>query len=349
MVRTQHPHQYIDRTSQQIVTEKLIGDKSVSFLYSTVREHAPSLLHALTSGRMSSLLSLYHYDFLDRAKARNTRIFKKLDIDWRECVEPPDYYDTPRKIFERQIRYWETRPMSKEPDALVSPADARVLVGSFAEISSLFIKEKFFTPEELFGTGSRWHRHFTTGDFAVFRLTPDKYHYNHLPVSGRIADIYEVDGQYHSCNPAALISLASLYAKNKRVVTVIDTDVKGGSQVGLVTMIEVVALMIGDIVQAYSSELYDNPQPLKSGMFVEKGAPKSLYRPGSSTDIVIFEPGRMTFCRDLVHNSRRNDVKSRFTSKAGRPLVETDIKVRSTIGYRQSTPQPSGTRETHHG
>lgn len=338
MAHSHHSHQYIDRSSQQIVTENLIGDRSISFLYSTVREHAPAMFRALTSARMSSLLSFYHYDYLDRRKAKNTRLFTKLNIDWRECVNPPGYYDTPRKIFERQIRYWETRPMSTEPEVLVSPADSRVLVGSFAEVSSLFIKEKLFTPQELFGTDSRWYSHFTTGDFAVFRLTPDKYHYNHLPVSGRVADIYEVDGHYHSCNPAALISLASLYAKNKRVVTVIDTDVEGGSKVGLVAMIEVVALMIGDIVQAYSREGYEDPQSIKPGMFVKKGTPKSLYRPGSSTDILMFESGRISFCRDLIHNSRRSDVKSRFTNKLGRPLVETDIKVRSTIGYRYSVP-----------
>ena len=334
MIPTPYAHQYIDRTSRQIITEKLIGDRSVSFLYSTVRENVPSLFRALTSSRMSSLLSFYHYDFLDGRKPRNKQFFSRLGIEWRECVQPPSYYDTPRKVFERQICYWDFRPMTKDQAALVSPADSRVLVGSFSEVSSLFIKEKLFTPEELFGSGSRYHHHFAEGDFAVFRLTPDKYHYNHLPVSGRIADIYEVDGDYHSCNPSALIALASLYAKNKRVVTIIDTDVKGGSGVGLVAMIEVVALMIGDIVQAYSSNRYDDPVPIKPGMFVKKGSPKSLYRPGSSTDIVIFEPDRMAFSLDLIHNSHRSDVKSRFTNNFGRPLVETDIKIRSTIGHR---------------
>ncbi len=318
-------HQYIDRSSRH---------RSVAFLYSTVRENAPALFRALTSGRMSGLLSFYHYDFLDRQRARNNKLFTRLGIDWQECVEPAAHYDTPRKVFERQIRYWTNRPMSDDPAALVSPADSRVLVGSFSEVSRLFIKEKFFTPAELLGTDSRWNSRFADGDFAVFRLTPEKYHYNHLPVSGRITACYEVGGRYHSCNPAALVSLASLYAQNKRVVTIIDTDVEGGSRVGLVAMIEVVALMIGDIVQAYSAERYHDPTPVIPGMLVKKGCPKSYYRPGSSTDILIFEPDRMIFCRDLLHNSRRRDVQSRFSNSLGYPLVETDIRVRSTIGYR---------------
>ena len=222
--------------------------------------------------------------------------------------------------------------MDEGESCIVSPADSRVLIGSLSEVSALFIKEKFFTAEELLGSGKKWSGCFAEGDFAVFRLTPDKYHYNHTPVAGVVEDIYEVDGEYHSCNPTALISLASLYARNKRVVTVINTDVPGGTRVGRVAMIEIVALMIGDIVQAYSEERYDFPVKVRPGMFMKKGVPKSLYRPGSSTDLLIFEKGKMTFCDDLVCNSRRCDVRSRFTTKAGRPLVETDVKVRSTVG-----------------
>jgi len=97
-------------------------------------------------------------------------------------------------------------------------------------------------------------------------------------------------------------------------------------------MIEVVALMIGDIVQCYSALFYDDPKPVETGMFLHKGSPKSLYRPGSSTDILLFQRGAMDFSEDLQNNVRRRDVQSRFSSGLEHPLVETDIKVRSTIG-----------------
>src|SRR5690606_29907697 len=119
---------------------------------------------------------------------------------------------------------------------------------------------------------------FSGGDFAVFRLTPDKYHYNHAPVAGRVVDAYAVDGRYHSCNPGAVVQLVTPYSKNKRFVTVIDTDVEGGTGVGLVAMVEIVALMIGEIVQCYSDERYDAPRPVEPGLFLRRGAPKSLYR-----------------------------------------------------------------------
>jgi phosphatidylserine decarboxylase len=329
-------HQFIERNSRRVVTEKPIGDRYVQFLYNHLRESAPAMFRALTSARTSSLLAFCHYDLPSNARRNGRYLFEGIGADWHECVEPLSYFDSHRKVFERQIRYWETRPMHPPSATVIAPADSRILIGSLADTSVLFIKDKVFDTQELLGTTCPWRERFINGDFAVFRLTPDKYHYNHFPVSGRVLDIYGIDGQYHSCNPSALIAMASLYAKNRRTVTIIDTDVKGGSQIGLVAMIEIVALMIGDIVETYSEERYTHPQHLRAGMFVTRGCPKSLFRPGSSTDVLLFEAGRISFADDLIGNSRRQDVFSRYSNGFGRPLVETDVLVRSTIAVRTS-------------
>lgn len=57
-----HSHQYVDRTSGTVITEKLIGDKTISFLYNTVREQAPAMFKAVTGSRMSSILGYVHFD-----------------------------------------------------------------------------------------------------------------------------------------------------------------------------------------------------------------------------------------------------------------------------------------------
>jgi phosphatidylserine decarboxylase len=156
-------------------------------------------------------------------------------------------------------------------------------------------------------------------------------------VSGKVVDFYQIPGLYHACNPNAVVSVATPFSKNKRVVTIIDTDVHGGTGVGLVAMIEVVALMIGDIVQVYSTEGYDAPRQIEKGMFLQKGQPKSLYRPGSSTDILIFQRGRIDFAEDILENMRQAGVSSRFTQGFQKPLVETDIRVRSLLGSARKT------------
>jgi phosphatidylserine decarboxylase len=99
-------------------------------------------------------------------------------------------------------------------------------------------------------------------------------------------------------------------------------------------MVEIVALMIGDVVQCYSEERYDDPQPIRTGMFLHQGAPKSCYRPGSSTDVLIFQRGRVRFADDLIRNLSHGGVLSRFSIGFGQPLVETDVAVRSLIARR---------------
>lgn len=331
MISLAYQHQYVDRKTLKVVTEELIGDRTVGFLYNNLRESAPAMFRALTSKRMSSLLGFFHYDLPAARRMDGQRLFNALGADWQECVRPLSYFDSQRKVFERQIRYWENRPMEESSGSVTSPADSRVIIGSFTHSSEVFIKNKFFEIRELMGIGCPWYPNFIGGEYAIFRLTPDKYHYNHVPVSGKVVDFYSVDGQYHSCNPTAQVAVASLYSKNRRVVTVIDTDVEGGSHVGLVAMVEIVALMIGEIVQTYSDKYYENPQDLQKEMFLRQGCPKSLFRPGSSTVVLLFEPHRIQFANDLVNNSSRSDVNSRFTLSLGRPLVETDVMVRSTI------------------
>jgi phosphatidylserine decarboxylase len=331
----QTAHQYIERDTGFVRSERLFGDRLIRLLYNGVRENAPYLFRLFTSARASSLLGFINFDdLLASGFAGNQRFLAECGVNLDECIDPPEYFDTPRKVFERQIRYWDCRPMPVDPETVVSPADSRVLIGSFRDYSFLFLKEKFFDLEDLFGERREWLRAFAGGDFAVFRLTPDKYHYNHTPVAGRVVDVFEIDGEYHSCNPEAVVKVVTPYSKNKRVVTIIDTDLPGGTGVGLVAMVEVVALMIGDIVQRYSSVCYHDPVPVRPGLFMEKGAPKSLYRPGSSTDVLIFQEGRVSFAEDLVMNMYSSRAKSRFSHGFDRPLVETDVKVRSLIAGR---------------
>ncbi len=333
-------HEYIHRLTGAKVTERPLGDRLVGLVYSRVRERSPRLFSALTSRRATDFLCAIHYGIQRRCDGR--RLLARIGADASECLDPPETLDNPRKVFERRIRYWECRPMEDDDSAVVSPADARVLIGSLAEQNILFLKENFFSGVELLGHKAPWPAHFARGDYAIFRLTPDKYHYNHMPVNGRVVDIYTIDGEFHSCNPAAVLALGLLHARNRRVVTVFDTDVPDGSGVGLVAMVEGVAMMIGDIVQCYSDKRYDCPRPLTPGMFLKKGQPKSLYRPGSSTDVLLFEPERMRFSSDLRQHCRRVDVQSRYSLGLGRPLVEIDLRLRSTIGHGRILPANHG-------
>lgn len=331
------PHQYFDRTTGRAVDEKLMADRLVRFLYHGLREKTPYVFQALTSARASSLLGWLHYDLVLARRINARSLLRSLGVQTGELLEDIKMLDTARKVFERKIRYWECRPLDRDPHSVVAPSDSRVLLGSLGE-GPLFLKDKFFDLNEMLGgSDRRWVRAFAGGDYAVFRLTPDKYHYNHAPVSGLVVDHYELDGSFHSCNPQALLAQATAYSKNRRVVTVIDTDLPGCTGMGLVAMVEVVALMIGEVVQCYSDEGYQDPEPVMPGLRLQKGQPKSLFRPGSSTVVLLFQPGRVAFDDDLLENQTAAGVNSRFSLGLGRPLVETEVAVRSRIGLARQT------------
>ncbi len=332
----QRMHQFIARESGEVITERLFGDRIIRFLYSAARERAPALFRAATSRMGSDLLALFLFDLPVAPRLLgNRRFLRRAAVDLDECLDDAASFTTPRRIFERRIRYWERRPMPGGSDIVVSPADARVVIGSLRSSSGFYLKGAFFELWELLGIGrDRWEPAFRECDYAIFRLTPEKYHYNHVPAAGVVVDHYEVPGDYHSCNPSAVVELATPYSKNRRAITVIDTDVPGGSWVGRVIMVEVVALMVGAVVQCYSETAYDDPRPVTPGMFLRTGAPKSLYRPGSSTDLLLFEPNRVEFAEDLRRHTARGAVESRFSAAFGRPIVETEVRVRSLIARR---------------
>ncbi len=329
-------HQFIERLTGTVRDEPLYGDRWIRCLYSPALERSGALFAMLTGRRWSRWIASWNYDsLLGQRFSGGRRFLRDMAVDVAECLDPPESLDTLRKIFERRICYWDCRPMPEDERTIVSPSDARMLHGSLRESSQLYLKEKFFDYGELLGSESRWLETFRDGDAAVFRLTPEKYHYNHCPVSGRVAAIYRVDGRFHACNPAAAVAVITPYSKNERVVTIIDTDVPGGTGVGKVAMVEVAAMMIGDIVQAYCAARYDAPRNIEPGMWLERGQPKSLFRPGASTVVLLFERGRVAFADDLVANLRR-PVRSRYALGLGVSLTETDVAARSLIAHAAS-------------
>lgn len=328
-------HQYIDRATGAVTDERLMANRIIRVLYSPKLENAPLLAKLASSGQLSKVLGYFNYDNVLSSRLSGMRRFlRSCGIDSNELLGDPTAFDTPRKVFERKIKYWQHRPLPRLKHCVVCPADSRVMVGSLSDTSGLFIKGKFFEfPELLGGKGSRWERRFDGGDFAVFRLTPEKYHYTHVPAAGKVLDFYSVGGRYHSCNPNAAVQLLTPYSKNRRVITVIDTDCDDGDRVGYIAMIEVVALMVGQIVQCYSDQQYDSPVSMNRGMSLLRGAPKALFRPGSSTVVLLFEPKRVRFAQDLVRNQRKQGVSSRYSLNSGQPVIETDVKVRSLLAH----------------
>jgi len=66
-------HQYIERRSGRVVTEYLLADRWINFLYTDIREKAPTLFKAVTSSRASRLLGNLCFDGL-KGYITNTKL-----------------------------------------------------------------------------------------------------------------------------------------------------------------------------------------------------------------------------------------------------------------------------------
>ncbi len=338
------PHQFLMRRDGSAVTEVFAGDRSVKWLYSSVRESAPALYRWLTHSRQfNQWLANINFDLpLVSASSSIHDFCEKSDIDLSDAVGMPIAGSAAswRDVFGRKIEFWRSRPMSNNQFEVVCPSDSRVLLSPTCNGATvndcsnrIEVKNKLFSNQELVGKEKAWASNFAQAQWAIFRLTPEKYHFNHVPVSGVVLDVYSLDGAYHSCNPLVASHEIRPTSRNARLITIVDTEVAWGSQVGIVAIVEVVALLIGRIEQCYSAHCYESPQALEPGMHVYRGNVKSRFDPGSSTVVLLFEPNRIQFSADLVANQARIDIPSRFTKVYGTPMVETDVRVRSALGY----------------
>ena len=73
-------HQYIERESGKVLTERLYGNGVIKVLYSELREHAPAFFRALTRARASRLLGFMNYELFLGEKS--VRAYEFPEIKW---------------------------------------------------------------------------------------------------------------------------------------------------------------------------------------------------------------------------------------------------------------------------
>jgi phosphatidylserine decarboxylase len=324
-------HQYIPVSGRGSVDESLLADRVISFLYSTAREH-PSVLQRAAASRLASwLLASWEFDWpLLKPLQAIAGAADRMNISLDEVHDDMRAWRTLRDLFERKIRFWDVRPLDACVRTIVAPADGKALAFGFAGDAMMPVKSRWIAFPELIGSQTLVASLPPLAGVIV-RLTPDAYHYVHAPVSGVVRSHECIDGALHSCNPAALVTFANPYAVNLRQVTVIDTDVYHGSRVGIVIVINVAAMMIGRIEDMYSENRYDKPRSITPGLFVKRGQPMALFRPGSSTSIVLWQQTRVALQPALARNACRTDVHSRFSDWLLSPWVESAVRVRATL------------------
>ncbi len=208
-------------------------------------------------------------------------------VDLHEAEERSTPYPSFDAFFTRPLREG-MRPLASDPKAIISPADGRVAsAGPIDRDGRLMAKGQPYRVEDLVGDRADAAR-YEGGNFAVVYLSPRDYHRVHSPVAGKISLVRSMAGDYFPVNSIGERHVPGLFAKNRRVAIVIDSE-----DHGRVTVVMVGAIVVGRITVSavpgrdvpLGNHRVDPPLP------VERGGEIGMFHLGS-TAIVFVERGR---------------------------------------------------------
>jgi phosphatidylserine decarboxylase len=167
-----------------------------------------------------------------------TRAYR-VDLD--AAVPEPGPYESFDAFFTRALRDG-LRPPCSDEQAVVSPADGRIeALGPIVEGGRLLIKGQPYRVEDLVGDAGEAAR-YDGGQFAVVYLSPRDYHRVHAPVAGAVTLIRSMPGDLYPVNAIGERHVPGLFARNRRVAIVIETE-----RQGRVTVVMVGAMIVGRI------------------------------------------------------------------------------------------------------
>jgi phosphatidylserine decarboxylase len=279
------PIVFIDRVTGKKEEEKVYGAAALKFIYgnSLVSYLVGSpLLHLIVK---NSLFSAW-YGFCQKCACSRKKIIpfiKKFHIDTSEFLDSVESYESFNDFFIRKLKL-SVRPIVAGDDVAIIPADARYYFHQDVSISAGFIvKGEKFDLSSLVQDKDLAKR-YENGAMVMARLCPTDYHRYHFPCTCIPGETRLINGWLYSVNPIALKRDIDIFTKNKRVLCEMDTE-----SFGKVLFIEIGATNVGSIHQTY-----------EPGELTFKGAEKGYFSFGASSLIILFEPDRIVFDKDLV-------------------------------------------------
>lgn len=284
------PIPYIDRNTGHIAYEKVYGGKELKFLY------GHSIFSRLLGTPLCHLISNPHwisalYGFWQKLPITKSKILpfiKEYEVDPSEFLEPVSSFQSFNDFFIRKLKP-HARPIAKNPDVAVLPADARYWFFENIELATPFsVKGKPFNLEQLLGNAEEAKR-YEQGSLVMARLCPSDYHRFHFPCDGIPSKPHLINGPLYSVNPIALKQNIKILSENKRMVTFIESE-----GFGKVAYIDVGATFVGSIHQTFKPHVYQ-----------EKGSEKGYFEFGGSSLILLFEKGKIRFSEDLLQASQK--------------------------------------------
>lgn len=284
---------YFDRYEQQPKTEVVYGEGFLRWAY----EHPLGEL-AVQVLVKRALFSQWYGKRMSHPNSRMLidNFIKQYGINVDEMLLPPPEYEHFNAFFARKLKQ-EARPIAKNKDAVIFPADGRhFVIPDLSSNDGIFVKGTKFDIHSLLEDDELAAR-FTNGAMLISRLCPVDYHRFHFPWDGVPDEPKLINGSLYSVSPIALRRRPSLLWENKRYLTRLKTN-----DLGEVLILDVGATCVGTVVNTFSP-----------GKAVTKGEEKGYFLFGGSCVITIFESNRICFADDLLEQcANRREVYARM-------------------------------------
>jgi len=280
---------YIDRQTKEQRLEKVYGGSALSFLYGPSKWGNRLAALFSTTPFISSIYGLLQKSL--NSKKRIDPFIKEYEVRLEDFIVPKMGYSSFNDFFIRKVKK-EARPICKESHCAILPADARYKIfQSLGEKNvplPFYIKGVRFSLENLLND-SELAKLYESGSAVFARLAPPDYHRFHFCASCIPSTPKLINGSLYSVNPLAFKKFPDIFEKNKRVLTLLQTE-----DFGQVAMLEIGATNVGSIVETFT--------PNK---FYAKGDEKGYFEFGGSALILLFEPGRIQFDADLTEITKQ--------------------------------------------
>jgi phosphatidylserine decarboxylase len=275
---------YKDRNSGTLREEKVAGEK---FLKWSCETKTGKLFTGLLGSRKCFSVLIGFVQDLRFSRRHVINFIEEMDINLKEAQrESAEEYQSFNDFFTRKLKP-SSRPVDKDPHALISPADGRLLAYGTVKAGQLLqVKGMWFPIKKLLNNAQLADR-YEGGSAVIMRLNPTDYHRFHFPADGLPHQPKSIRGSYYSVNPIVLSHTEQVFCRNRREITLLESRL-----FGIIAIIEVGAALVGSIRQTYRPN-----QP------VLRGAEKGYFQFGGSTILMLFEPGKVKLDDDLVHNS----------------------------------------------
>lgn len=285
--------QLYNRKSGKIEEQEQYGGDYLRFLYNSPLGRC--LLKPVINPLFSEINGLYNSSTLSKRKI--APFAEKYGVDLSECKKRE--FTSFNDFFTRELKT-SARPITKDKNRLIAPADSKLLLYPIRDSLKLSIKGSEYTLQELVGGRLDLSR-YQKGVCMVFRLSMDDYHRYCFVDDGRLKGRIQIRGKLHTIS--SIPKEHKVYKENSRVVNVLKTK-----QFGEIICIEVGALLVGKIVNHRMRSF-------------KKGQEKGYFKLGGSTIILLFQENRMEVDPDIViANDKGMETKVQYGEGIGTVL-----------------------------